>query len=123
MISINLPETGSTRVELVEEPRKEKSGDAPFEPVSWIDLKEPTWTTLNKESAVDDKELALFLSANDVRFRYDYVRLGCSFKANPPERFEKAWLKVTLNSQDSRSGDEPISWSIAPVNDYDLSEE
>jgi hypothetical protein len=123
MISISLPDTRSSRMELVSETRKEKGGDfAPLEPVSWVELSEPASITL-REPAGDDKELGQFLSANDGRFRYDYVRLGCTFRASPPERFEKAWLSLTLKAQDSQSSEAPISWSIAPVNDYDLSEE
>lgn len=124
MIPINLPETASTRMELVPEPRAEKNTSlATLETGSWIELSEPASITLQKEPIGDDKELAQFLSANAGRFRYDYVRLGCSFHASSPERLEKAWLYVTLQPQKLAGGDAPISWSIAPLSDYDLKEE
>jgi hypothetical protein len=126
VIIVNLPETRSSRMELVENVRTIKSGGIGpsfLDPVSWIELSEPASVTLNKDPAIEDKELAQFLAAEDTRYRYDYVRLGCTFRANPPERFEKAWLTVALSTSGAPSADGPISWSIAPVNDYDLTEE
>jgi hypothetical protein len=111
-------------MELVGNPRTTKSiGPSFLDPISWIELSEPASTTLKKDPVDDDKELAQFLAAQDARYRYDYVRLGCTFRANPPERFEKAWLSVTLSTQDAPTTENPISWSIAPVTDYDLMEQ
>jgi hypothetical protein len=121
VISIDLPETRSSRMELVGETRQEMSGErsAVLEPGSWIELSEPASVTLGKESTNVDQELAQFLAAGDGSFRYDYVRLGCSFHADSPERFDKAWLSVNLKAGESDAGEGPICWSIFPLGDYD----
>jgi hypothetical protein len=73
---------------------------------------------------VEDKELANFLAAEQGKFRYDYVRLGCSFHPDHPERFEKAWLYVDLDVAGLASGVPfPIAWSIYPVETHDEVEE
>jgi hypothetical protein len=123
MILIDRPDTPSRRMELIAEPRKDRGDFDPFEVGSWIELSDPLAITLNKEPVGDDKELAQFLSANNGQFRYDYVRLGCTFAPQAPERFEKAWLTVSLKAPDGDSSLPPISWSIFPLDNYDEMEE
>lgn len=122
-MTIDLPETSSSRMELVENPREVKGYTPTFlAPESWIELSEPASVPLGKDGGDDDKELGKFLAAQDARYSYYYVRLGCTFCANPPERFEKAWLSVVLNTPNAPADNPSISWSISPVNDYDLTE-
>jgi hypothetical protein len=115
MFSIELPEPTYRRMHLVAEPRLEK-GIAPFSaPTSFIELSDPQYLMLQKTAVDGDKELEAFLAANDGRYRYDYVRLGCSFGPQNGERFEKAWLNVTLKPEAAGGAEAPISWSIFPV--------
>jgi hypothetical protein len=122
MFSIELPEATYRRMELVSEPRIEKGGAAESfsAPSSFIELADPQPFRLNKTSVDGDKELEAFLAANDGRYRYDYVRLGCTFKPENGERFDKAWMKVELKPQTPVEVDAPMAWSIFPV---DLSQE
>jgi hypothetical protein len=124
MIEINLPDSISRRAELVEEPRTERGGGSLFTtPVSWIELSEAASVTLSSTMDVHDKELANFLSADHGKFRYDYIRLGCTFHPEKSERFEQAWLKVTLTENGQPSSSKPIAWSLYPVEGHDRSEQ
>jgi hypothetical protein len=119
MFSIELPEATYRRMELVAEPRSEKGGafgSAPTSPPSsFINLYDPQHRMLVKTTVDGDKDLEAFLAANDGRYRYDYVRLGCSFEPRNGERFDKAWLKVELKTQTPLAVDTPIAWSIFPL--------
>jgi hypothetical protein len=117
MFSIDLPEATYRRMELVSEPRIEKgvAADAFSAPSSFIELADPQPFRLDKSAVDGDKELEAFLEANDGRYRYDYVRLGCTFKPENGERFDKAWLKVDLKPQTPVLADAPIAWSIYPM--------
>jgi|ERR1700687_34843 len=83
MISIDEPLQPSFRVALQEDIRivrgkpaiAQGSGKAP---VSWIDLSPVTAISLAAKMT-DDAELANFIAAEKGQFRYDYVRLRCSF--------------------------------------------
>jgi hypothetical protein len=121
MISIDLPEPTSRRMELVAEPRQEMGATSILQVTSWIDLADPQHIPLKTSS--DDKELEQFLAANDGSYRYDYVRLGCSFCPQNGERFEKAWLYVDLKPDAAQPPSSPISWSIFPIIEYDPVEE
>ncbi len=118
---IDLPEPISRRMELIAEPRIVKGAYSQSlqEVDSWIELAEPQHITLSKKPAIDDSELEQFLAADKGRFRYDYVRLGCTFCPRNDERFEKAWLKVTLEAEPAQPVAAPISWSLFPLNEYD----
>jgi hypothetical protein len=124
MISIQLPEPTSRRMELVLEPRQ-VMGDVPsiLEVNSWVELTDPQHIRLSNNPVYDDKELERFLASNDGTYRYDYVRLGCSFYPQKGERFEKAWLKVDLKPEAAQHHSVPISWSIFPLNEFDTVEE
>jgi len=124
MISIDLPEPTSRRMELVPEPRQ-VMGDAPsiLEVNSWVELTDPQYIRLSNNPVYEDKELEQFLTSNDGTYRYDYVRLGCSFYPQKGERFEKAWLKVELKPEVPQPRSVPISWSIFPLNEFDNVEE
>jgi hypothetical protein len=117
MFSIELPEATYRRMELVSEPRIEKGGAAETfsAPSSFIELSDPQHLLLQKTAVDGDKELEAFLTANDGLYRYDYVRLGCSFGPQNGERFEKAWLKVELKASTPVAVDPPMAWSIFPV--------
>jgi hypothetical protein len=117
MFSIDLPEATYRRMELVAEPRIEKgvAAEAFSAPNSFIELSDPQHLTLVKTAVDGDKELEAFLAANDGRYRYDYVRLGCSFGPQNGERFEKAWLRVELKPGAPVTVDPPMAWSIFPV--------
>jgi hypothetical protein len=115
MFSIDLPEPTYRRMELVAEPRVEKGAVPLSAPSSFIELSDPQTLTLQKAAVDGDKELEAFLAANDRRYRYDYIRLGCSFGPRNGERFEKAWLNVTLKPDVAGGADNPISWSLFPL--------
>ena len=124
MLSINLPDPDFQRMELVAEPRVEK-GSSPslLQVSSWIELADPQHIQLSTTPVGDDKELEQFLAANKGQFRYDYVRLGCSFCPQNGERFEKAFLSVTLKPDGAPPPDVPISWSLFPLNDFQTGKE
>jgi hypothetical protein len=111
-------------MELVPVPR-EVMGVVPsiLEVSSWVELTDPQHIRLSDNPVFDDKELGQFLASNDGTYRYDYVRLGCSFYPQNGERFEKAWLKVDLKPDAAQPPSAPISWSIFPLNEYDNVEE
>jgi hypothetical protein len=115
MFSIDLPEPTYRRMELVAEPRLEKGAVRLSAPSSFIELSDPQILMLQKTAVDGDKELEAFLAANDGRYRYDYVRLGCSFGPQNGERFEKAWLNVTLKPEAGGAIELPISWSMFPL--------
>ena len=118
MISIDLPEPKSRRMELVPEPRQ-VMGAAPsiLEVNSWVELADPQHIRLSNNPVYDDKELEQFLASNDGTYRYDYIRLGCSFYPEKGERFEKAWLKVDLKPEGPQAPSAPISWSLFPLDE------
>ena len=119
MLSINLPDPDFQRMELVAEPRVEKGGSPSLLQVSsWIELADPQHAQLSTTPVGDDKELEQFLAANNGQYRYDYVRLGCSFCPQNGERFEKAFLSVTLKPDGAPPPEVPISWSIFPLTDF-----
>jgi hypothetical protein len=120
---INLPEPVSHRMQLVAEPRRERGGPPSFEANSWIDLNDAQHIRLTKNPVDGDTELAQFLDTNDGIYRYDYVRLGCTFCPQNGERFEKAWLTVTLKPDEAECKEPPTSWSIFPLEDHDKIEE
>lgn len=119
MLSINLPDPDFQRMELVAEPRVEK-GSSPslLQVSSWVELSDPQYIQLSTTPVGDDKELERFLAANKGQYRYDYVRLGCSFCPENGERFEKAFLTVTLKPDGAPPSELPISWSIFPLTDF-----
>jgi hypothetical protein len=119
--SIILPEPTFTRMELVASPRREKGGPPGGNVNSWIELSEAQYLPLSKLPDGGDTELSIFLNANDRRYRYDYVRLGCTFCPQHDERFEKAWLTVSLAPEATQSP-APTAWSIFPLEDHDTAE-
>jgi hypothetical protein len=124
MLSIDLPDPEFQRMELVAEPRVEKGSSPAILPVSsWIELADPQHIQLTTTPVGDDKELEQFLAANNGQYRYDYVRLGCSFCPQNGERFEKAFLAVTLKSDGTPTPEVPISWSIFPLTDFQSAKE
>lgn len=120
---INLPDPVSHRMELVAEPRQERGGPPGFQVSSWIELNDAQHIRLTKSPVDGDTELAQFLDANDGTYRYDYVRLGCTFCPQNGERFEKAWLTVKLKPDEAQFKIPPTSWSIFPLEDHDKIEE
>jgi hypothetical protein len=124
MITFEVPASHSTRMVLVAEPRRERGEVSIVEPTSWIDLNDPVSLTLQQQPVHEDKELERFLAADDRRYRYDYVKLGCTFGPQGSERFEKAWMKVDLKAVgESPLEEQPICWSLFPLNEYDQVEE
>lgn len=124
MPSINLPEPTFRRMELIAEPRQEKGSPSWATHVnSWIELSDPQHIRLAESPVGEDSELEQFLAADQGRFRYDYVRLACTFCPENDERFEKAWLTVTLKAESASAQNLPISWSIFPLAEYDNVEE
>jgi hypothetical protein len=106
-------------MELVAEPRVEKGATpALLQVSSWIELADPQHIQLSTTPVGDDKELEQFLAANKGQYRYDYVRLGCSFCPQNGERFEKATLAITLKPDGGATPEVPISWSIFPLSDF-----
>jgi hypothetical protein len=87
-------------------------------PGSWIDLSPVTAISL-AEKMTEDAELANFIAVEQGRFRYDYVRLRCSFFPCDGEKFEQAWLEVNLAPSQAVVSDPPIAWSIAPGSEYE----
>jgi hypothetical protein len=124
MLSINLPEPTFRRMELIAEPRQEKGSPSWGPHVnSWIELSDPQHIRLAQNPVGEDSELEQFLAADQGRFRYDYVRLACTFCPENDERFEKAWVTVTLKAESASPQSVPISWSIFPLAEYDNVEE
>jgi hypothetical protein len=119
MLSIDLPDLDFQRMELVAEPRVEKgSSPSPVQVSSWVELADPQHIQLSTTPVFDDKELEQFLASNKGQYRYDYVRLGCSFCPQNGERFEKAFLAITLKPDGPAPSEVPISWSIFPLTDF-----
>jgi hypothetical protein len=119
MLSIDLPDPDFQRMELVAEPRVEKGSNPSLLQISsWIELADPQHIQLSTTPVGDDKELEQFLAANKGQYRYDYVRLGCSFCPQNGERFEKAFLAITLKPDGAPPPEVPISWSIFPLTDF-----
>jgi len=124
MLSVNLPDPNFQRMELVAEPRVEKGSSTSLLQVSsWIELADPQYSQLSTTPVDDDKELEHFLAANKGQYRYDYVRLGCSFCPQNGERFEKAFLSVTLKPDGPPPPEVPISWSLFPLTNYQTGKE
>ena len=124
MPTINLPDPTFRHMELVADPRAEKGANfAPQDIKSWVELSDPQHLVLHSEPIGDDKELEQFLAANDGRYRYDYVRLGCTFRPATGERFEKAWLSVTLRPDGQPPQEPPLAWSMFPSDEYSTSQE
>ena len=119
MLSLDLPDPEFQRMELVAEPRVEKGATpALLQVSSWIELADPQHIQLSTTPVFDDNELEQFLAANKGQYRYDYVRLGCSFCPQNGERFEKAFLTITLKPDGAPPPEVPVSWSIFPLTDF-----
>lgn len=114
MINLQPERSVLTRAELIET-RRYRGDWGPIK--SSIDLSRPFVAPLTKEMGVGDSELAIFLRGDEGKFRYDYVRLCCSFHSILPERFEYALLTVKLTSDDQSA--DPVAWSISPSGTYD----
>lgn len=114
MITIDLPDTPDFRADLTPAPRSVRGGGTSSEvihaPQSWIELSQTTTVSLTTHMT-EDKELVNYIAAERGKFRYDYVRLGCSFYSSNGERFDQAWLEVDLTSSDPNI---PIAWSMVP---------
>lgn len=129
MILIDEPSEPAVRTYLQEEARvvRGKAADASGPgkawnpPGSWIDLS-PVTTIPLMDKMTDDPELANFIASESGKFRYDYVRLRCSFFPSNGERFEKAWLEVNLEPVQPVASDAPMAWSIVPGTQYDTVE-
>jgi hypothetical protein len=121
--SIVLPDPVFTRMELVASPRREKGGPPNADVNSWIELSDAQHVSLSKLPDGGDAELSLFLNANDGEYRYDYVRLACTFCPQHKERFEKAWLNITLMPDAQQAARAPVAWSIFPLEDHDTAED
>lgn len=125
MILIDEPVQTGFRVNLHEENRIVR-GKPSFVadgkgPGSWIDLSPVTSVPLGAKIA-NDPELASFIAAERGRFRYDYVRLRCSFFPVAGETFNKAWLEVELQPSEPNVSDPPVAFSIEPGSEYETVE-
>ena len=123
MISIDEPLQPGFRVNLQEDIRTVRGKPAVAKGDgkalgSWIDLSPVTAIPLAAKMT-DDAELANFIAAEKGRFRYDYVRLRCSFFPCDGEKFEKAWLEVDITASERCVSDPPVAWSIVPGNEFD----
>jgi hypothetical protein len=122
MILIDEPVQPGFRVALGEEIREVRgkpsfvAGGKP--PGSWIDLS-PVVTIPLAEKMTDDAELANFIKAEQDKYRYDYVRLRCSFCPAEGEKFDKAWLEVELRPSVPGVSEPPLTWSVRPGSEYD----
>jgi hypothetical protein len=123
MISIDEPIQPSFRVALQEDIRivrgrpaiAQGSGKAPL---SWIDLSPVTAISL-AANMTEDAELANFIAAEKGQFRYDYVRLRCSFFPCGGERFEKGWLEVDITPSKPGVSNPPVAWSMVPGSEFE----
>ena len=135
MISLELPKSPVQRFRLIEHIKRDTDGMATgsgplyssimIEPEvprildSWIELSEVVSTTLTKEWLVNDKELLYFLDTQKDKYRFDYIRFGCTFRTNKKEEFEKAYFFVQLEIKDSQQKRGPVVWSMKPEAQYD----
>lgn len=123
MLKLELPETPSHRFALEESAHRGKDSIVPSRRLkSWVELSEVTSLALRKDIATEDKDLTNFIAAEEKRFNFYYVRLGCSFHPSKKEKFERAWLEVNLNSSNHQLGEKPFVWSMKPRNSYETVE-
>lgn len=80
---------------------------------AYISLGTPTFAELTPGDGTTDPEVAAFLKG-DVRNQYYFVRLACTFHPAGAQRFEKAWLEITLAASDPASDQPPIALSMDP---------
>jgi hypothetical protein len=123
MISIDEPLQPSFQVSLIEDIRTVRgkpvvAKGSSIAPVSSIDLSPVTAIPLAARMT-DDAELANFIAAEKGQFRYDYVRLRCSFLPRDGERFEKGWLEVDLTPSKPGVSDPPVAWSMVPGSEFE----
>lgn len=65
---------------------------------------------------VSDEGLASFIEAQAGSFDYHLLRTVCTFIDTDKQRFESAWIKVSLSRPDGESDPDqlPVAWSLEP---------
>lgn len=88
---------------------------------SWIELSEVMSHTIKIDDVKTDPELLSYYKTTAEHFRFDLVRLGCTFKSGEQESFDKAWLSAPMlsNKEDKLL---PIVWAMNPEQIYDTVE-
>jgi len=122
MMILDAPLEPAVRVQMrekVREVRGSRRNGNEGPPRSWIEISPVTSIALSAKMT-EDKELANFIESQKATYRYDWVRLFCSFFPEQGETFEKAWLNVDLSANGAAQPDAlPIAWSVTPETQYD----
>jgi hypothetical protein len=117
LIEIEMPQMPRRRFGLRE--RVARGGDGGGALPAYVELSEPAVITLNETYASADEELRFFLSEERARYRYDLVRLGCTFNPTEGEPFERARLEIELEAEDARDVAPPVAWSMEPETGFE----
>lgn len=107
---IELPEPGGplNAYRLVEDDRAVRAGGETAPAGGSVGLSTPMVLPITEKLIGGDAELAAFWSAEQGKFRYDYVAFRCAFEPGP-RPFEKAYVEVRLEPAGG-----PVAWSMAP---------
>jgi hypothetical protein len=123
MITLELANTPSHRFDLQESVRQFRGksiGPAPAKQLeSWVELSEVASVTFTEDLITEDKKLVPFFNAHKDKFRFDYIRFGCTFRPRKSEVFNQAWLAISLEREHSRPNGGLVVWSMVPEKQYD----
>jgi hypothetical protein len=74
-------------------------------------------TPITQTSAPDDPDLEAFLKSDQNRFQYHLIRVVCTFTDLDEDRFESAWIMMSLSNPENpeEESEQPISWSMEPI--------
>ena len=90
------PEKELNKIIIFDEPEARKLLNAK------VRIGSPNLKPLTIEKLKDYEELRHFVECKANKYRYDLLKLQCSFKADPDEPFDRAWLNVSLCSNGTR---------------------
>jgi hypothetical protein len=106
---IDIPDLVLAPVEL--QPREVRGGDDAVEPAGQVLLGGPFWAPLPADYLADDPDSQAFLDDPSMRWLVGVMAFSLQQDAGG-ERFERAWLTLTLAGVDG--AEPPVAWSMKP---------
>ncbi len=108
--TLDVPALDLQPVEL--EPREVRGDDGPDDVPGAVLLGGPYWTELPAGYAADDPDTAAFLDDAGSRWLLGVLALSLHLD-HPSERFERAWLTLTMSRDDGQTPG-AVAWSMKP---------
>ncbi|WP_298421117.1 hypothetical protein [uncultured Kordia sp.] len=82
---------------------------------SSVDLSEVISQQITAIDGDNDPEMVHFLDNQDPEYRFNIIRIGCTFRTKKDEHFSKAWISVPMHFKENPT-EKPLVWSLTPEN-------